>query len=267
MLGEVGIYHLATYPEPEIGWMLVSGAEGRGIAHEAAAALRAWAYARFGWTTLVSYIDPANARSIRLAERLGARLDTAAAPPETSPASSTATPVRRPRRDRGTEHPTTRLTLRPHRMSDWEAIATFFGSDAARFVGGPLDRRKLVRLRRRRRLLALLGLRLLGGRRNRDRRLRRPGRAEQARALPRARDRLDHLSRVPARGYATEAALAARAYAYGTLGWTTAVSYIDRDNIASIALARGSAAPRIRTPTASTPRTSSSAIPPRRRRA
>jgi RimJ/RimL family protein N-acetyltransferase len=76
-LGEVGIYCLATYPEPEIGWMLVPEAEGRGIAHEAALALRAWAYRSFGWTTLVSYIDAANARSIRLAERLGARLDPA----------------------------------------------------------------------------------------------------------------------------------------------------------------------------------------------
>jgi RimJ/RimL family protein N-acetyltransferase len=80
--GEVGIYHLANYPEPEIGWMVVQAAEGRGIAHEAASVLRAWAYDRFGWTSLVSYIDAGNVRSIRLAERLGARLDTAAAPPE-----------------------------------------------------------------------------------------------------------------------------------------------------------------------------------------
>jgi RimJ/RimL family protein N-acetyltransferase len=80
--GEVGIYHLATYPEPEIGWMVVREAEGKGIAHEAASALRAWAYGRFGWTTLVSYIDRRNARSIRLAERLGARLDPEAARPE-----------------------------------------------------------------------------------------------------------------------------------------------------------------------------------------
>lgn len=76
-LGEVGIYRLATYPEPEIGWMVLPEAEGKGIAREAALALRAWAYATFGWTTLVSYIGAENARSIRLAERLGARLDPA----------------------------------------------------------------------------------------------------------------------------------------------------------------------------------------------
>lgn len=39
------------------------------------------------------------------------------------------------------------------------------------------------------------------------------------------------------RGYAFEAARASRDYAYGTLGWNTAVSYIRRDNSRSIALA------------------------------
>jgi len=38
-------------------------------------------------------------------------------------------------------------------------------------------------------------------------------------------------------GYACEAATAARTYAYDTLGWTTAVSYIDSRNTRSIALA------------------------------
>ena len=84
-LGEVGIYHLASYPEPEIGWMVLPEAEGKGIAREAALALRAWAYDRFGWTTLVSYIGPGNTRSIRLAERLGARLDPGAPQPEDDP--------------------------------------------------------------------------------------------------------------------------------------------------------------------------------------
>lgn len=39
------------------------------------------------------------------------------------------------------------------------------------------------------------------------------------------------------RGIAHEAVLAARAHAYGPFGWTTAVSYIDPDNIRSINLA------------------------------
>ena len=77
-LGEVGLFQPVEYPEPEIGWMVVPRAEGRGIAFEAARAVRRWAYGTLGLGTLVSYIDPANTRSIRLAERLGAVLDRAA---------------------------------------------------------------------------------------------------------------------------------------------------------------------------------------------
>ena len=46
-------------------------AEGRGIAFEAIRAVRAHAYRTLGWPGAVSYIEPENARSIRLAERLG----------------------------------------------------------------------------------------------------------------------------------------------------------------------------------------------------
>jgi RimJ/RimL family protein N-acetyltransferase len=84
-LGETGIFHPASYPEPELGWMVVPEAEGRGIAHEAALAVRAWAYTALGLATLVSYIAPANARSIRLAERLGAARDPDAAQPDNDP--------------------------------------------------------------------------------------------------------------------------------------------------------------------------------------
>lgn len=77
-LGEVGLYQPPHYPEPEIGWILMAEAEGRGVAAEAARAVRAWAYATLGLATLVSYIAPGNWRSVRLAERLGAVADPAA---------------------------------------------------------------------------------------------------------------------------------------------------------------------------------------------
>jgi RimJ/RimL family protein N-acetyltransferase len=83
--GEVGIFHPAHYPEPELGWTLMAPFEGRGFAFEAARAARAWAYGSRGLTTLVSYIAPGNARSTRLAERLGAVLDPAAPMPELDP--------------------------------------------------------------------------------------------------------------------------------------------------------------------------------------
>ena len=64
--------------EPELGFLLREGAEGRGIATEAARAARDWAYASAGLTTLVSTIDHDNARSCALAERLGAVRDAVA---------------------------------------------------------------------------------------------------------------------------------------------------------------------------------------------
>lgn len=63
--------------EPELGFFLREGAEGRGLAFEAAAAARDWARAQ-GLPSLVSYVDPANRRSVRLAERLGGRQDPSA---------------------------------------------------------------------------------------------------------------------------------------------------------------------------------------------
>ncbi len=70
-LGEVGIYQPEGYPEPELGWFVAPEAEGRGIAFEAAQAVMRWARTELGWTRLVNYIDPGNARSIALALRLG----------------------------------------------------------------------------------------------------------------------------------------------------------------------------------------------------
>lgn len=74
-LGQVGINHGPLFPEHELGWFVYSWAEGQGFACEAAAALRDWAFNTRGLVTLVSYVDPGNERSIRLAERLGAKLD------------------------------------------------------------------------------------------------------------------------------------------------------------------------------------------------
>jgi RimJ/RimL family protein N-acetyltransferase len=72
--GEVGIYHAADYPEPELGWFVTPAAEGQGIAAEAADAVMAWARRSFGWDHIVSYIDPGNARSVALGLRLGGRI-------------------------------------------------------------------------------------------------------------------------------------------------------------------------------------------------
>lgn len=77
-VGIIGPYFPAGWLEPEIAWLLWPEAEGRGIAYEAALASRAEAQAKLGWTRPVSYIHEDNARSIALAERLGAVLDSGA---------------------------------------------------------------------------------------------------------------------------------------------------------------------------------------------
>jgi len=81
-LGQVGINSGPLFPEQEIGWLVFPEAEGRGYAFEAASALLDWARNARRLDTLVSYVDPQNARSCRLAERLGATLDGKAPRPD-----------------------------------------------------------------------------------------------------------------------------------------------------------------------------------------
>jgi len=81
-LGMVGPWYPDGWPERELGWTAWSQAvEGKGLVAEAARAAREHAFRDLGWTTAVSYIDSENARSIALAERLGAVRDRAAATP------------------------------------------------------------------------------------------------------------------------------------------------------------------------------------------
>ena len=82
-VGQVALSGGPDFQEPELGWFLFAGFEGHGFATEAAGALRDWALGRFA--TLVSYIDPENAASIKVARRLGAVLDETAATRHNAP--------------------------------------------------------------------------------------------------------------------------------------------------------------------------------------
>lgn len=73
-LGHAGFIQPHDAAEPELGWALVAGAVGRGLAAEGVGAARDWGRAN-GIARPVSHIDARNARSIRLAERLGATLE------------------------------------------------------------------------------------------------------------------------------------------------------------------------------------------------
>lgn len=80
-LGTAGVSQPEAFPEPELVWSIwTDAAEGHGYAFEAAEAARGHYQLTHG-ETLVSFIDPANTRSIRLAERLGGVVDPAAQAP------------------------------------------------------------------------------------------------------------------------------------------------------------------------------------------
>jgi RimJ/RimL family protein N-acetyltransferase len=61
--------------EYEIGWWLAPEAWGRGLAREGAVALRDEAFGRLGAPSVVARIQPANGRSIAVAEAAGLTLD------------------------------------------------------------------------------------------------------------------------------------------------------------------------------------------------
>lgn len=81
-LGMVGPWFPVGWPEPELGWTIWNTSiEGTGIAFEAVQAARRYAYDVLAWDQPISYIARDNARSIKLAERLGATLDPSAQHP------------------------------------------------------------------------------------------------------------------------------------------------------------------------------------------
>jgi len=84
-IGMIGLHHELGDPERELGWVLNAAGEGHGYAFEGASAARTYALKTLGWDTLVSYIDPANERSITLAQKLGATRDEDAQKPDDYP--------------------------------------------------------------------------------------------------------------------------------------------------------------------------------------
>ena len=70
-IGRVGPWRPEGWPGTEIGWGLLTGAQGQGYAVEAATASIDWAVDHLGWDDVIHTIDPANLASIGLAQRLG----------------------------------------------------------------------------------------------------------------------------------------------------------------------------------------------------
>ncbi len=182
-LGQVGPWHPVEWPEREIAWHVWrEGDEGKGYAAEATRAALAHVWRDLAWPSAVSYIDPANARSLGAGRAAGR-------PARRRRPASRRRPARLPPLPSGgrmTDRLTTeRLTLRPPAPRDWEAYAAFIASDQARFFGASESRAAAWRsfgvtlwhwLDPR--------LRPLGGDRARRRRVHRPGRPLVPRGWP-----------------------------------------------------------------------------------
>lgn len=134
---------------------------------------------------------------------------------------------------------TPRLTLRAPRQEDWPPLAAFYAGERAAFVGGPMEAGLVWRG-----LASELGHWHLRG----------YGRWS---VVEKATDQFcgivglwypedwpepeigwDLVDAAEGRGIAYEAAMASRAYAYETLGWSTVISLIAVDNVRSAALAQ-----------------------------
>jgi len=134
---------------------------------------------------------------------------------------------------------TERLTLRAPRLSDFEAIAEFRASERARFVGGPATMAQSWGY-----LAALIGhweLRgygrwIITARGSDDAALGIVG-ALFPFDWPEPEIGWTLFEAGEGHGFAYEAAMATRGYAYKTLGWTTAASFVNPTNIRSVKLA------------------------------
>ena len=72
VIGMASLDHEWGDPAPEMGWLLIEAAEGRGYATEAARALSDWAVAELGADNVEIYLDREHDKSARVARAIGA---------------------------------------------------------------------------------------------------------------------------------------------------------------------------------------------------
>ncbi len=75
LIGRIGLYEPEGWPGLEVGWLVDRERWGEGFAPEGAAAALHHAFTVLSVPRLISLIQPDNAPSIRVAEKLGERYD------------------------------------------------------------------------------------------------------------------------------------------------------------------------------------------------
>jgi RimJ/RimL family protein N-acetyltransferase len=76
VVGRVGLWHPEGWPGLELGWIIRRSHWGRGLATEAARAALTWTWAHVQTDRVISLIDPGSRASIRVAEKIGAALES-----------------------------------------------------------------------------------------------------------------------------------------------------------------------------------------------
>jgi RimJ/RimL family protein N-acetyltransferase len=74
-VGRAGLYYPPDWPGLEVGWTVAREFWGNGYAPEAARVACQWAHDQLGVSHILSLINPDNAQSIRVAEKLGETLE------------------------------------------------------------------------------------------------------------------------------------------------------------------------------------------------
>ncbi|MAR19408.1 MAG: GNAT family N-acetyltransferase [Rhodobacteraceae bacterium] len=76
LLGFTGLFESPLIDEPELSWSLSAKNHGKGYASEAAVLARNWAFREHNIGPLMSLVHPDNISSKRVAERLGASVES-----------------------------------------------------------------------------------------------------------------------------------------------------------------------------------------------
>ena len=75
LVGRIGLHDPEGWPAFEVGWLIDKAQWGRGLATEGGAAAIDFAFQRLNRPHVASLIRPGNAASIRVAEKLGMKLE------------------------------------------------------------------------------------------------------------------------------------------------------------------------------------------------